>query len=115
MKNPEQANRETGSRQVVGRGLAEEELEQGLLMGMGPPQERMFAWGVEWDHSGLPTVGLAKRAPLSLSASLVCQEPLDGLLMARTFLDYHWEQPVSPSPVGVACVRHRGPRAREAG
>lgn len=84
-------------------------------MGMGPPQERMFAWGVEWDHSGLPTVGLAKQAPLPLSASLVCQEPLDGLLMARTFLDYHWEQPVSPSPVGVACVRHRGPRAREAG
>ena len=42
MKNPEQANRETGSRQVVGRGLAEEELEQGLLMGMGLLSQEIF-------------------------------------------------------------------------
>lgn len=84
-------------------------------MGMAPPQEGMFALGVEWDHSALPTVGLAKWAPLPLSASLVCQEPMDGLLMARTFLDCHWDQPVPPSLVGVSCVRHRGLRAGEAG
>lgn len=81
-----------------------------LLLGVGPPQEGMFALGVEWDHSGLPTVGLAKRAPLPLSALLACQEPLDGLLMARTLPGCQWDQ-----PVGVPCVRHRGPRAREAG
>ena len=86
-----------------------------LLLGVGPPQEGMFTLGVEWDHSGLPTVGLAKRAPLPLSASLACQEPLDGLLMARSLPDYHWDQPVPPCPVGVPCVRHRGPGAREAG